>query len=40
MLSEEGVYAEREMSMQGMHEEEVVLVGAVIEVDEVDIGGE
>jgi hypothetical protein len=29
-----------EMSMQGMHEEEVILANAVIEVDVVDIGGE
>jgi hypothetical protein len=29
-----------EMSMQGMHEEEVILAGAVVEVGIVDIGGE
>jgi hypothetical protein len=29
-----------EMLMQGMHEEEVVLVGALIEVSVVDVGGE
>jgi hypothetical protein len=29
-----------EMSMQGMHEEEVVLVGAMVEVGVVDVGSE
>jgi hypothetical protein len=29
-----------EMSMQGMHQEEVVLVVVVVEVDVVDVGGE
>jgi hypothetical protein len=29
-----------EMSMQEMHEEEVILVGAVVEVDVVDISSE
>jgi methanogenic corrinoid protein MtbC1 len=28
-----------EMPMQGMHEAEVILAGAVIEVDVVDVGG-
>jgi hypothetical protein len=29
-----------EMQMQGMHEEEVVLAGALVEVGVADIGGE
>jgi hypothetical protein len=29
-----------EMSMQGMHEEEVVLAGVVVEVGVVDVDGE
>jgi hypothetical protein len=29
-----------EMSMQGMHKDEVVLVGAFVLVDVVDVGGE